>query len=247
MNLLEGRVAIVTGGASGIGLAVVRRMLEEGADVMVADADPGRLIEVESELQGMRGSLVTQRLDVRDAAATKAAAERALAELGRLDALVNCAGVTRDGLLHKMPLADWHLVIDVSLTGSMLMSQAVVPMMRAAGGGAIVNVSSISGKVGMFGQTNYSSAKAGLVGLTKASAKELARFGIRVNVIQPGLIETPMTQGLRTDIREQKLTEVPLGRIGTAQEVADVVLFLCSEMSSYMTGGVLEVAGGRFM
>jgi 3-oxoacyl-[acyl-carrier protein] reductase len=166
---------------------------------------------------------------------------------GSLDILVNNAGITRDKSLRNMTLDDFQSVIDVHLRGTWLGVRAAAPVMRAAGSGAIINMSSMSGKVGNPGQTNYSAAKAGIVGLTKAAAKELARHGIRVNAVQPGLIRTPMTEAMPADVWAAKEAEIPMGRAGEPEEVAKVVLFLASDLSSYLTGGVLEVAGGRLM
>jgi 3-oxoacyl-[acyl-carrier protein] reductase len=168
-------------------------------------------------------------------------------EWGRLDVLVNNAGITRDATLRKLTLDAWQAVIEVNLQGTFLATQAAATRMREQGSGAIVNISSISGKVGMIGQANYSAAKAGVVGLTKATARELAHHGIRVNAVQPGLIRTPMTEALREDIWQQKMSEIPMRRAGEPDEVANVVLFLASDLSSYLTGTVLEVTGGRFM
>jgi 3-oxoacyl-[acyl-carrier protein] reductase len=161
--------------------------------------------------------------------------------------MVNNAGITRDATMRRMTLEDFRAVLDVHLVGSWLGTRAAGAVMRERNRGSIVNISSISGKVGMLGQTNYSSAKAGMVGLTKAAAKELAYLNVRVNAIQPGLIRTAMTEALREDIWQQKLSEIPMGRAAEPAEVASVALFLASDLSSYMTGTVLEVTGGRYM
>jgi 3-oxoacyl-[acyl-carrier protein] reductase len=161
--------------------------------------------------------------------------------------MVNNAGITRDATLRKMTLDQFRAVLDVHLVGAWLGTRAAAAVMRERGRGAVVNISSIAGKVGMIGQTNYSAAKAGIVGLTKAAAKELAHRGVRVNAIQPGLIRTAMTDALRPDIVEQKLAEIPMGRVGEPAEIANVALFLASDLSSYLTGTVLEVTGGRYM
>ena len=162
--------------------------------------------------------------------------------------MVNNAGITRDATLRKMALADFRAVVDVHLTGAWNGTRYAAEAMRAHGqGGSIVNISSIAGKVGNFGQTNYSAAKAGLVGLTKASAKELARAGIRVNAVQPGLIRTAMTEAMPPAAWDAKLAEIPMGRAGEPAEVAQAVLFLASDLASYVTGAVVEVTGGRYM
>jgi 3-oxoacyl-[acyl-carrier protein] reductase len=243
MTLLEGRNAIVTGGAQGIGRATSLLLAEHGARVVVADLDLPAAQAVVDELPH-GGAAV--RCDVRDPDDARAAVE-ACQELGSVDVLVNNAGITRDATLRKLTMADWDAVLDVHLKGAFLMSQAAAAVMREQGSGAIVNISSISGKVGMIGQANYSAAKAGMVGLTKATAKELAHRGVRVNAVQPGLIRTAMTEALRKDVWDQKMSEIPMGRAGEPEEVAKVVLFLASDLSSYLTGTVLEVTGGRFM
>jgi 3-oxoacyl-[acyl-carrier protein] reductase len=162
--------------------------------------------------------------------------------------MVNNAGITRDATLRKMAAADFRAVIDVHLTGAWNGTRYAAQAMREHGrGGSIVNISSISGKVGNFGQTNYSAAKAGLIGLTKASAKELARAGVRVNAVQPGLIRTAMTEAMPREAWDAKMTEIPMARAGEPAEVAQAVLFLASDMASYITGAVLEVTGGRYM
>jgi 3-oxoacyl-[acyl-carrier protein] reductase len=162
-----------------------------------------------------------------------------------LDLLVNNAGVTRDGYIAKLTEADFDLVLDVSLKGAWLGTRAVAPLFRQQKSGCIVNISSISGKVGNPGQTNYSAAKAGLIGLTKAAAKELGPSGVRVNAVQPGLIRTAMTLAMKPEIFAAKEAEVPLGRAGGPEEVADAVVYLASPLASYVTGAVIEVSGGR--
>jgi 3-oxoacyl-[acyl-carrier protein] reductase len=170
---------------------------------------------------------------------------RCLAEFGGVDILVNNAGVTRDRYMTKMTPEDFDLVLDVSLRGAWLGTRAVAGLFRKQGSGAVVNVSSLSGKIGNPGQTNYSAAKAGLIGLTKAAAKELGPSGARVNAIQPGLIRTDMTLAMKPEIFASKEAEVPMGRAGTPDEVADAVAFLAGPMASYINGAVLEVTGGR--
>ncbi len=172
---------------------------------------------------------------------------RCVDEFGALDVLVNNAGITRDATMRKMSLDAFREVVDVHLTGTWLGTRAASAVMREQGHGAIVNISSISGKVGNLGQTNYSAAKAGIVGLTKAAAKEVAHAGVRVNAVQPGIIRTAMTGAMREDVWEAKLAEVPMGRAGEPEEVANVVLFLASDLSSYLTGTTTEVTGGRYM
>ena len=244
MGLLDGQAAIVTGGAQGLGLAVARRYLGEGARVVLADLDGDQAAAAAAELGGAAvgiGCDVTSPDDVDGAVA--ACRDR----FGRLDVMVNNAGITRDRTMRKMTSDDFRAVIDVHLHGAWLGTRAAAEVMREAGGGSIVNMSSISGKVGNVGQTNYSAAKAGMVGLTKAAAKELARHGVRVNAIQPGLIDTAMTASMPREAYESKLAEIPMGRAGDPDKVAKVALFLASDLASYLTGCVLEVTGGRYM
>ena len=186
--------------------------------------------------------------DVTDGEQVRSLVTRAVEHFGAVDVMVNNAGITRDATMRKMTEEQFDQVVDVHLRGSWLGTKHAAEAMRERGGpGAIINMSSISGKVGFFGQTNYSAAKAGVVGLTKAAAKELARHGIRVNAIQPGLIATDMTRAMPADIWESKMAEIPMGRAGEAEEIASVALFLASDLSSYMTGTVQEVTGGRLM
>jgi 3-oxoacyl-[acyl-carrier protein] reductase len=244
--LLQDRTAIVTGAARGLGLAIAERYLEQGARVVLSDLDGEAVEDAASALDDERASAVacdvTSESDVDRLFATT------LERHGRVDVLVNNAGITRDAVAHRMTLEQFRQVIDVHLQGTWLGTRAALTHMRAReGGGAIVNLSSISGKVGNLGQTNYSAAKAGIVGMTKAAAKEGARFQIRVNAIQPGLIRTAMTEAMPEDVYADKVAAIPLGRAGEPSEVADVALFLASDLASYVTGAVVEVTGGRGM
>lgn len=244
-NLLEGRVAIVTGGAQGIGLAIATALARHGAGVMVADVDEELANKAVAPLRDAGAVVAVHRTDVMSADDQAALVAATVQRFGRLDTLVNNAGVTRDGYIAKLSETDFDLVIGVSLKGAWLGTRAVAPHFRSQKSGSIVNISSLSGKVGNPGQTNYSAAKAGLVGLTKASAKEFGSSGVRVNAIQPGLIRTAMTLAMKPEIFQAKEAEVPLGRAGEPDEVADAAVFLASPMSSYITGAVLEVTGGR--
>ncbi|SDZ34897.1 3-oxoacyl-[acyl-carrier protein] reductase [Saccharopolyspora shandongensis] len=242
--MLQDKVAVITGGAKGIGFSIAENFVAQGAKVVLADINADHARDSADKLGGT-GTALGVACDVTDPDAVQAAIEAATAEFGSLDVMVNNAGITRDATMRKMTLDDFEAVLDVHVKGAWLGTRAAAAVMREQGSGSIVNISSISGKVGMTGQTNYSAAKAGIVGLTKAAAKELAHKGVRVNAVQPGLIRTDMTAALREDVWNAKLQEIPMQRAGEPEEVANVVLFLASEMSSYMTGCVLEITGGR--
>jgi 3-oxoacyl-[acyl-carrier protein] reductase len=244
--LLQDRIAIVTGAARGLGLAIAERYLEQGARVVLADLDADEADAAATALADERAHGAA--CDVTDEDDVQRLFDGTVERYGRVDVLVNNAGITRDAAAHKMSLEQFRQVIDVHLQGTWLGTRAALTHMRGReGGGAIVNLSSLSGKIGNFGQTNYSAAKAGIVGLTKASAKEGARFGIRVNAIQPGLIRTAMTDAMPQDVVAERIAGIPLGRMGEPGEIADVALFLASDLSSYVTGAVVEVTGGRGM
>ena len=245
MSLLEGKAAIVTGAAQGIGLAVATTLTGHGARVVIGDVDYETAAKAASAIGAERA--VAVRCDVTSETDMDELVRAAVDQFGSLDIMVNNAGITRDATMPKMSLDDLRLVLDVHVTGTWLGCRAAGSVMRGQGSGSIVNISSIAGKVGNFGQTNYSAAKAGIVGLTKAAAKELAKSGIRVNVIQPGLIRTAMTEAMPEQAWNAKMAEIPMRRPGEPAEVASVVAFLASDMSSYMTGAVLEVTGGRYM
>ncbi|KGJ73456.1 3-oxoacyl-ACP synthase [Cryobacterium roopkundense] len=245
MPLLDGRTAVITGAAQGLGYAIAQAFLAEGANVVLGDIDGAAAataaarLSADSRTLGVECDVVSEVHVDRLLAAAKSA-------FGSVDIMVNNAGITRDLTMRKMRLDDFSLVIDVHLKGTWLGTRAAASVMREQGtGGSIINMSSISGKVGNPGQTNYSAAKAGIIGLTKAAAKEIGFAGVRVNALQPGIIETLMTQKLSEEVRSARLADVPLGRFGTPEEVAQVAVFLASDMSSYLTGISIEIAGGR--
>ncbi|WP_373279260.1 3-oxoacyl-ACP reductase FabG [Skermania piniformis] len=244
--LLENRTAVVTGGAQGIGYAIAERFVAEGARVVLGDLD-GDAVEIAAKRLGGPDTAVGVRCNVTSSADVDALLAAAVSSFGSVDIMVNNAGITRDATMRTMTEEQFDQVIDVHLKGTWNGTRKAAAIMREQKRGAIVNLSSISGKVGLAGQTNYSAAKAGIVGLSKAAAKELAHQGVRVNAIQPGLIRTAMTEAMPQKIWDRKMSEIPMGRAGEVTEIAGVALFLASDLSSYMTGSVLEVTGGRFM
>jgi 3-oxoacyl-[acyl-carrier protein] reductase len=244
--LLTDKTAVVTGAAQGIGLAIAELFVAEGARVVLGDLDVDAAELAAKQLGGPRVARAV-RCDVTNARDVEALLQAAVAAFGSLEVMVNNAGITRDATMRKMTEEQFDQVINVHLKGTWNGTRLAGGIMREQKNGAIVNISSVSGKVGMVGQTNYSAAKAGIVGLSKAAAKELAHHGVRVNAIQPGLIRTAMTQAMPAAAWDQKMAEIPMGRAGEAHEVAAVAVFLASDLSSYMTGTVLEVTGGRFM
>jgi 3-oxoacyl-[acyl-carrier protein] reductase len=246
MGLLEGKTAVITGGAQGIGLAIAERFVAEGGRIVIGDLD---LETAETAAKSLGGGdrAVAVRCDVTRAGEVQAMLTTAVEAFGSLDVMVNNAGITRDATMRKMTEEQFDQVIDVHLKGCWNGTRLAAAIMREQKSGSIVNISSLSGKVGMVGQTNYSAAKAGIVGLSKAAAKEVAHHGVRVNAIQPGLIRSAMTEAMPQKAWDQKMVEIPMQRAGEPAEVASVALFYASDLSSYMTGTVAEVTGGRFM
>jgi 3-oxoacyl-[acyl-carrier protein] reductase len=244
---LAGRVAIVTGGSRGIGASIAALLAEHGASVVVSGRDADRLRSAVKGMEGLGGRVVGLAADVAKRDDVDQLVETAKREFGRLDIVVNNAGITRDTLLVRMKDEDWDRVMEVNLRGAFLMTRAATKMMMRQRGGRIINVASAAGAMGNAGQTNYSAAKAGLIGFTKATARELAHWGILVNAVAPGLIETDMSAAMPEAARQAFLAQVPLGRIGTAREVGEVVRFLAGDGASYITGQVYHVNGGLYM
>jgi len=243
--LLKDRTAVITGGAQGIGLAIATTFVAQGARVVLGDinlaAAEAAAAELGDDIAKAAACDVTVATDVEAMLAIGAAA------FGTIDIMVNNAGITRDATMRGMTEEDFDRVIAVHLKGCWNGTRMAAAIMREQGSGSIINISSLSGKVGMVGQTNYSAAKAGIVGMTKAAAKELAHRGVRVNAVQPGLIRSAMTKAMPQKAWDQKMAEIPMQRAGEPEEVASVCLFYASDLSSYMTGTVAEVTGGRFM
>jgi 3-oxoacyl-[acyl-carrier protein] reductase len=244
--LLENKTAVITGAAQGIGYAIAQRFVSEGARVVLGDINPDQVAKAAESLGGPEVAVGVAG-DVTSSDDVQALVSTAVDTFGALDVMVNNAGITRDATMRKMTEEMFDQVINVHLKGTWNGTRLAGAIMRERGSGTIVNMSSLSGKIGLAGQTNYSAAKAGIVGLSKAAAKELAHVGIRVNAIQPGLIRTAMTEAMPQKVWDQKMTEIPMGRAGEVDEIAKVALFLASDLSSYMTGTVMEVTGGRFM
>lgn len=246
MNVsLTGRVALVTGASRGIGRTIAERLAEAGATVVAA----ARGEHAASIVQGIvsRGGLAEAvTLDVTDAAAVQSVIEGVVARHGTLDVLVNNAGITRDQLLLRMKRDDWDTVISTNLTAAFVSCQAAIRPMMKQRWGRIVNISSVVGQMGNAGQANYAASKAGLIGFSKSLAREVASRGITVNVVAPGFIETDMTRGLAEAARSTWIAQVPVGRLGTGDDVAHAVCFLASEWASYITGHVLAVNGGLY-
>jgi 3-oxoacyl-[acyl-carrier protein] reductase len=245
--MLEGRVCIVTGSARGIGLSIAETFAKEGAIVVVTDVRADLIESSVKEIVSKGGKAVGIAANVAESVQVGALVTRVVEELGRIDVLVNNAGVTRDALLVRMSEADWDFVLDVNLKGAFLMSQAVAKVMMKQRSGKIVNISSVVGLMGNAGQANYSASKAGLIGLTKSAAKELGGRGVCVNAVAPGFIETEMTASLSEESRRAFLENIPLKRAGQPSDVASAALFLASAAGDYITGQVIGVNGGLYM
>lgn len=248
--ILEGKVAIVTGAGTagkGIGQACAMALAGAGASVLVASRTEANARTVADEIIAAGGRALAIGVDVVQAEQVDAMVAAALKEFGRVDILVNNAGVTRDGLIARMSEEAWDAVLDTNLKGAWLCTKAVARPMMKQRSGAIVNMSSVMGLMGNAGQANYAASKAGLIGLTKSAAKELAARNIRVNAVAPGWIETAMTAEFGEDFREQVLGRIPLARLGTSEDVASATVFLCSDAAAYITGQVLTVDGGMVM
>jgi 3-oxoacyl-[acyl-carrier protein] reductase len=244
---LSGRVALVTGASQGIGRACALRLAQAGASVAVAARNQEKLNEVVSEINSTGGKAGAFVIDVADEEQIKAGAKAAIAQFGKIDILVNNAGITRDQLVMRMKRADWDAVLGTNLTSAYLCIQQVIGSMLKQRWGRIINVTSVFGQMGQAGQANYASSKAGLIGLTMAMAREVGSRNITCNAIAPGFIETAMTSVLGDNLKQDALKMIPLGRIGTPEDVAGAVAFLASDEASYITGHVLSINGGMLM
>ena len=244
---LTGRVAVVTGASRNIGRAIALRLAEAGAEVALVGRDEAALGEVAEGVRALGRGALPFRCSVEDAEQASQTVEKIIERFGALDILVNNAGVTRDKLLLRMDESDWSEVLAVNLTGAFHFAKGAARQMVRQKRGRIVNITSVIGQIGNAGQANYAASKGGLIAFTKSLAKELAPRGITVNAIAPGFIETAMTQVLTPAVRDKLLGDIPLGRFGTPEDVADTVLFLTSDHAGYITGQVLNVDGGMVM
>jgi len=242
---VDGKVAVVTGGSRGIGRAIALRLATEGADLAICARNLETASAVAAEIEGLGRRCLVRQVNVAEAEQASGLIASTIEELGRLDILVNNAGVTRDNLLMRMKEEDWDEVLAINLKGAFNCAKAAVRPMLKARGGRIVNITSVVGLQGNPGQANYAASKAGLIGLTKSLARELGSRGITANAVAPGLVpETGMTNELDSEVQQQMLAGVPLGRAGTVEDVAHAVAFLASEQAAYITGQVLSVDGG---
>ncbi|HKL27170.1 MAG TPA: 3-oxoacyl-[acyl-carrier-protein] reductase [Desulfuromonadales bacterium] len=245
--MLKGKVALVTGASRGIGRAVAFELVRQGAQVAVSARNGELLDALVAEIIAAGGEAMGVAGDIGLAADADRLVEQAVNKFGRADILVNNAGITRDGLLLRMKDEDWDAVLETNLKGAFLCTRAVARVMTRQKSGRIINISSVVGEMGNAGQVNYCASKAGLIGLTKATARELARRSITVNAVAPGFIATDMTEGLSDKARQDLIGQIPLGRLGVVDDVAASVAFLASDQAAYITGQVLGVNGGMYM
>src|SRR6266446_166708 len=244
---LEGRVALVTGSSQGIGRACAVRLAQAGASVALAARNEEKLASVAKQITGSGGTAATFKMDVGSEEDVKSAVRAVIAQFGKIDILINNAGITRDQLIMRMKRADWDVVLKTNLTGAYSCIQQVIGSMLKQRWGRIINITSIFGQMGQAGQANYAASKAGLIGLTMAMAREVASRNITCNAVAPGFIETGMTAVLSEEFKRTAVKMIPLGRVGTTEDVASAVSFLASDDASYITGHVLNVNGGMLM
>jgi 3-oxoacyl-[acyl-carrier protein] reductase len=247
MGSFDGKVAVVTGAARGIGRQIAEKLASQGADVAICDLKAEWLADTVAAIQALGRKALPLAVDVGDGEAVNACIAEVIKVFGKVDIMVNNAGITKDTLLVRMSDEDWDAVLRVNLKGTFLFSRAVSKHMMKQRGGAIINIASVIGLIGNAGQCNYAASKAGVIALTKSTAKELASRGVRVNAVAPGFISSKMTDALSQEVRDQMLAAIPLGRFGQPEDIAKAVAFLASEEASYVTGQVLSVNGGMVM
>ncbi|HTW80769.1 MAG TPA: 3-oxoacyl-[acyl-carrier-protein] reductase [Terracidiphilus sp.] len=247
MTTLDGRIALVTGASQGIGRACALELAKAGATMTLAARNEAKLADAVAEIEAAGGKAAAFALDIASEESIKRAAKAVIDRFGKVEILVNNAGITRDTLMLRMKRADWDDVLNTNLTGTFLLTQALLPQMLRNRWGRIINMTSVVGRTGQAGQVNYAASKAGLIGFTRSLAREVASRGITVNAVAPGYIETPMTAVLSEDLRASMIATIPVGRPGTDCEVAHAVAFLASDAAGYITGHVLDVNGGMFM
>jgi 3-oxoacyl-[acyl-carrier protein] reductase len=247
MKQLENQIAVITGAGRGIGRAIALKFAAEGADVVCVSRTEENSEKVANEVRALGRKAWAHAVDVADANSVNPAVEKILAECGRVDILVNNAGVTRDGLLMRMSDEDWDTVLDTNLKGAFLITKAFNRTMLKQRAGRIINIASVAGLIGNAGQCNYAASKAGLIGFTKSAAREFASRGVTVNAIAPGFTETDMTAELKPELKEQVVKQIPLGKFGQAEDIANAALYLAAASGRYVTGQVLAVDGGMVM
>lgn len=247
MGVLDGKTALVTGAARGIGRAIAEELARNGANLALCDLKAEWLAETAASVEALGAKVACFSVDVSNGDAVTKAVASVMETFGSIDVLINNAGITKDGLMMRMSEADWDAVLSVNLKGTFLFTKAVSRPMMKQRSGAIVNIASIIGLIGNAGQCNYAASKAGVIALTKSTAKELAARNIRVNAVAPGFIESKMTEVLPEDVKQKMLDQIPMKRFGGPGDVARTVLFLATEASSYMTGQVLTISGGMVM
>jgi 3-oxoacyl-[acyl-carrier protein] reductase len=241
------KTALITGAAQGIGKAIAKAFAKEGANIVVSDINLELATQTASELKGTGVKAIAVKMNVAELPEVEAGVKKAIEEVGKIEILVNNAGITRDNLLFRMKKEDWDAVLSINLTGVFNLCKGISRLMMKERYGKIINIASISGEMGNVGQANYSASKAGVIGLTKTLARELAPRGVTVNAIAPGFIQTAMTDRIPEEIKKKMLEQIPLGKLGQPEDVAAASLFLASSAADYITGQVIRVNGGMYM
>ncbi|MDI6731186.1 MAG: 3-oxoacyl-[acyl-carrier-protein] reductase [Candidatus Margulisbacteria bacterium] len=244
---LKDKVALITGSAQGIGKSIAVAMAKEGANIIISDVNLELSSQTAAEIQALGVKAISLKLNVTDPADIEAAIKQAMPQMGKIDILVNNAGITKDGLFIRMKKEDWDAVIGINLTGVFNVSKIIAPLLMKQRWGRIINLASIVGQMGNFGQANYAASKAGLIGFTKTLARELASRGVTVNAIAPGFIQTAMTDNIPEDVKQKMLENIPMGKLGQPEDIAAAAVFLASHAAEYITGQVIAVNGGMYM